>query len=45
LSEGTLVEPQGTEWPLAAGIWSEEQVKAWKEITDAVHQEKGAIFW
>ena len=45
LSEGTLIEPQGTEWPCAAGIWSEEQVKAWKEITDAVHEEKGAIFW
>lgn len=26
LAEGTLISQQGTEWPHAPGIWSEEQV-------------------
>lgn len=38
LAEGTLIEPQGTEWPHAPGIWSEEHVRAWKKITDGVHE-------
>lgn len=28
LAEGTLVVQQGTEWPNAPGIWSDEQVAA-----------------
>ena len=27
-----------TEWPWAPGIWSTEQVEAWKKIVDAVHE-------
>lgn len=26
LTEGTLISQQGTEWPYAPGIWSDEQV-------------------
>lgn len=37
MTEGTLVSPQGTEWPYNPGIWSEEQVEGWKKIVDAVH--------
>ena len=44
LSEGTLVSQQGTEWPYAPGIWSEEQVQAWKRVTDRVHRNDGKIF-
>ncbi|KAG1733693.1 hypothetical protein EDB19DRAFT_1639444 [Suillus lakei] len=33
-----------TEWPNAPGIWSQDQVAAWKRITDAVHAEGGLIF-
>lgn len=39
LAEGTLITPQGTEWPNAPGIWSDEQVAAWKTIVDTVHAE------
>jgi 2,4-dienoyl-CoA reductase-like NADH-dependent reductase (Old Yellow Enzyme family) len=44
LNEGTLICQQGTEWPHAPGIWSEEQVQGWKAVTDAVHGEGGVIF-
>jgi len=44
LSEGVLIEPQGTEWPEAPGIWSKEQISGWKKVTDAVHERGGAIF-
>ncbi|KAJ9090549.1 hypothetical protein DSO57_1001517 [Entomophthora muscae] len=44
LSEGVLIEPQGTEWPEAPGIWSDKQISGWKKVTDAVHEKGGAIF-
>lgn len=44
MSEGTLISPQGTEWPNAPGIWSEEHAQAWKRITDSVH-EAGALMF
>ncbi|KAK7043864.1 hypothetical protein VNI00_008030 [Paramarasmius palmivorus] len=44
ISEGVLVTQQGTEWPHAPGIWNDEQVKAWKKITAAVHEEGGVIY-
>ena len=33
IAEGTLVSPQSTGWPNAPGIWSKEQVAAWKEVS------------
>ncbi len=33
-----------TEYPNAPGLWSDEQVNAWKQITDAVHGEGGYIY-
>jgi 2,4-dienoyl-CoA reductase-like NADH-dependent reductase (Old Yellow Enzyme family) len=44
LSESILIEPQGTEWPTAPGIWSDKQVEGWKKVTDAVHAKSGHIF-
>ncbi|KAG7091779.1 hypothetical protein E1B28_008181 [Marasmius oreades] len=44
ISEGTLISRQGTEWPYAPGIWSDEQVDGWKKVTDAVHEEGSLIF-
>ncbi|KAI9290781.1 FMN-linked oxidoreductase [Neoconidiobolus thromboides FSU 785] len=44
LTEGILIEPQGTEWPEAPGIWSKEQIKAFKRLNDAVHSKDGLIF-
>jgi 2,4-dienoyl-CoA reductase-like NADH-dependent reductase (Old Yellow Enzyme family) len=44
LSEAVLVSPQGTEWPHAPGIWSDEQVEGWKKVTNAVHERGSHIF-
>ncbi|KAF5374202.1 hypothetical protein D9758_004627 [Tetrapyrgos nigripes] len=44
VTEGVLVAQQGTEWPHAPGIWSQEQVQGWKKVTDAVHAEGGLMY-
>lgn len=44
ISEGALIEPQGTEWPHAPGLWSSEHAAGWKKVTDAVHAKNGLIF-
>ncbi|KAI0818987.1 FMN-linked oxidoreductase [Irpex lacteus] len=44
LAEGTLVSPQSTGWPNAPGIWSKDQVAAWKEVVDAVHARGSFIY-
>ncbi|KAG7441376.1 FMN-linked oxidoreductase [Guyanagaster necrorhizus] len=44
ITEGVLIAQQGTEWQNAPGLWVQEQVKGWKKVTDAVHEEGSAIF-
>lgn len=44
ISEATQISPQGQGYPCTPGIYSEEQVAAWKNITDAVHEAGGRIF-
>jgi N-ethylmaleimide reductase len=44
ISEGIGVSQQGLGWPYAAGIWSAEQVAAWKPVTQAVHDAGSRIF-
>lgn len=44
LSEATQVTPMGQGYPNTPGIHSDEQVKGWIKITDAVHQAGGRIF-
>lgn len=44
ISEATGISRQGLGWPYAPGIWTMEQVTAWKPITDAVHEAGGRIF-
>ncbi|WP_176592518.1 alkene reductase [Sphingobium sp. EM0848] len=44
ISEGIGVSQQGMGWPHAAGLWSAEQVEAWKPVTAAVHEAGGRIF-
>ncbi|KAK7453435.1 hypothetical protein VKT23_011706 [Stygiomarasmius scandens] len=44
VTEGALIAQQGSEWPNAPGIWSKEQVEAWKKVTKAVHEEGGLIY-
>ncbi|KAI1296119.1 FMN-linked oxidoreductase [Xylaria venustula] len=45
ISEGTMVSLQacGT-FPCAPGLWSQEQIAAWKTITDEVHRKGSFIF-
>ena len=43
ISEGTLIEAQGTEWLEAPGIWSDDHVAGWKLVTNAVHEAGGSI--
>jgi 2,4-dienoyl-CoA reductase-like NADH-dependent reductase (Old Yellow Enzyme family) len=44
LSEATAVTPQGVGYADTPGLWSDEQVEGWKQVTDAVHQAGGVIF-
>jgi 2,4-dienoyl-CoA reductase-like NADH-dependent reductase (Old Yellow Enzyme family) len=44
ISEGTPVDPLGVGYEQVPGIWSKEQVEAWKPVTAAVHNAGGRIF-
>jgi 2,4-dienoyl-CoA reductase-like NADH-dependent reductase (Old Yellow Enzyme family) len=44
ISEATSVDPKGVGYADTPGIWSEEQVRGWSQITDAVHDNGGRIF-
>ncbi|KAJ0418379.1 12-oxophytodienoate reductase [Aspergillus carlsbadensis] len=44
ISEGTIIHPRGKGFPCTPGIWNEEQARAWKPITDAVHGKGGVFF-
>ncbi len=43
VSEGTAISPEGVGNPDIPGLWNDKQVQAWKPVTDAVHNEGGAI--
>jgi N-ethylmaleimide reductase len=43
ITEATGISQQGLGWPSAPGIWSDEQVAAWKPIVRAVHDAGGRI--
>lgn len=43
ITEGTGVSRRGLGWPAAPGLWTDEQVEAWKPITAAVHDAGGRI--
>lgn len=44
ISEGTVVSAQGVSYPRVPGLYSRDQVSAWKPVTDAVHEAHGMIF-
>lgn len=44
ITEGTSPSPNGLGYARIPGIFSEEQIKGWRKITSAVHQEGGKIF-
>ncbi len=43
ISEATGISQEGLGWPYAPGIWSDEQVEAWKPVVKAVHDRGGRI--
>jgi 2,4-dienoyl-CoA reductase-like NADH-dependent reductase (Old Yellow Enzyme family) len=43
LSEATVVSQQGIGYAATPGIWSQEQVEGWKNVTRAVHEAGGRI--
>jgi 2,4-dienoyl-CoA reductase-like NADH-dependent reductase (Old Yellow Enzyme family) len=44
LSEGTPIDPMGVGYANVPGLWSQQQLEAWKPVTAAVHQAGGHIF-
>nr|GMC65163.1 12-oxophytodienoate reductase 3 [Ipomoea batatas]GME10600.1 12-oxophytodienoate reductase 3 [Ipomoea batatas] len=44
LTEGTMIDPTSAGFPNVPGIFTQEQVEAWKKVVDAVHA-KGAVFF
>ena len=44
VSEAAQISPQGKGYSFTPGIYSEEQVRDWRLVTDAVHQAGGRIF-
>lgn len=43
IAEATGITQEGMGWPNGPGIWSNEQVEAWKPVTAAVHEAGGRI--
>ncbi|KAL3901141.1 MAG: hypothetical protein SGCHY_000834 [Lobulomycetales sp.] len=43
-TEGTFIAAEAGGLPGAPGIYSQEQVQAWKRVVDAVHERNGVIF-
>ncbi|KAJ6581851.1 FMN-linked oxidoreductase [Mycena capillaripes] len=44
ISEATYIAARAGGYPHAPGIWSDEQITAWKKVTDAVHA-KGSYMY
>ncbi|KAI1801857.1 putative oxidoreductase [Daldinia bambusicola] len=44
ITEATAISPRAKGFPNVPGIWTAEQIDAWKEIVDSVHS-KGSYIW
>lgn len=44
VTEGTQIEPRGQGYAWTPGIYNDEQVAGWRQVTEAVHEEGGVIF-
>ena len=44
IGECTEVSPDAYGWANTPGIWSREQVREWRVVTDAVHRKGGRIY-
>ncbi|MFZ0589725.1 MAG: alkene reductase [Bryobacteraceae bacterium] len=43
IAEATAISPEGFGWADTPGLWSEEQIRGWSRVTDAVHAAGGRI--
>ncbi len=43
VTEGVAISPEGFGWADTPGLWSEEQVRGWRRVTNAVHAAGGRI--
>src|SRR5216684_1394491 len=43
VAEATAISPDGFGWADTPGLWSAEQVRGWRRVTDAVHEAGGRI--
>ncbi|KAI5296243.1 hypothetical protein KEM52_004960 [Ascosphaera acerosa] len=44
ITEGTFISPRAGGYDHVPGIWSEDQIKGWKKVTDAVHAKGSFVF-
>ncbi|KAF9002764.1 hypothetical protein BDQ17DRAFT_1356769 [Cyathus striatus] len=44
ITEGTLIAAQAAGRDNVPGIWSQDQINAWKEITDSIHTSNSFVF-
>ncbi|TFK36209.1 hypothetical protein BDQ12DRAFT_687024 [Crucibulum laeve] len=44
VTEATYIAPQAGGYPNVPGIWNDEQIAAWKKITDSVHARGSYIY-
>ncbi|HEY2012550.1 MAG TPA: alkene reductase [Bryobacteraceae bacterium] len=43
VGEATAISPEGFGWADTAGLWTDEQVRGWRRVTDDVHAAGGRI--
>ena len=43
ITEATFISPRASGYANAPGIWSKDQIEAWKNVTDAVHKKGSYI--
>jgi len=43
IAEATAISPEGFGWADTPGLWSEEQLRGWRRVTDGVHAAGGRI--
>lgn len=44
ISEGINISPQAKGNPFTAGLFTQEQINAWREVTNAIHDNGGVIY-
>src|SRR3984885_10067459 len=43
IAEATAISPEGFSWAATPGLWTKEQVRGWRRVTDDVHAAGGRI--